>query len=315
MSRSQDLAYATIAQHSKSFALASRLLPAAVANDAVAIYAYCRRADDSIDLAAPGEQRARLAALRAELDLIYGGGRLDDPLLALFQAVVHARGIPRTYLDELLAGMEMDVASVEYERWDTLLRYCYRVAGTVGLMMCHVMSVRGSEALIHAAHLGIAMQLTNIARDVLEDWQRGRLYLPDELLAAAGFPALREALGEPLPSSAVHAVAEATAVLLERADAYYRSGDAGLAYLSPRCAFAVGTARHVYARIGDRVRAQGCDPLAGRAVVSRRGKLAAVTRAALAAACALPAALGRSRPVPPGECLDDPERVLFLGGS
>jgi phytoene synthase len=315
VSGSQDLARATIQQHSKSFALASRLLPAAVANDAVAIYAYCRHADDAIDLAPPGRQRARLAQLRADLDGIYAGLPMDDPFLSLFQTVAHARGIPRGYLDELLAGMEMDVANVAYERWDTLLRYCYRVAGTVGLMMCHVMGVRGSEALTHAAHLGIAMQLTNIARDVREDWERGRLYLPDELLARSGFPALRRALGQPFPASAVPAVAKATATLLDRADAYYRSGDAGLAYLSPRCAFAVGTARRVYARIGDRVRAQGCDPLAGRAVVSRRGKLAAVARAALVAARALPAALHRPDPQRPNACLDDPDRVLLPPGT
>jgi 15-cis-phytoene synthase len=314
MSGSQDLARATIQQHSKSFALASRLLPAAAANDAVAIYAYCRHADDAIDLAPPGEQRARLAGLRADLDNIYAGLQMDDPLLSLFQRVAHARGIPRDYLDELLAGMEMDVANVAYERWDKLLRYCYRVAGTVGLMMCHVIGVHASEALIHAAHLGIAMQLTNIARDVREDWERGRLYLPDELLARSGFPVLRRALGQPFPASAVPAVARATATLLDRADAYYRSGDAGLPYLSPRCAFAVGTARRVYARIGDRVRAQGCDPLAGRAVVSRRGKLAAVARAALVAARALPAALISPDPQRPNACLDDPDRVLLPPG-
>jgi phytoene synthase len=306
-------ARATIAHHSKSFALASRLLPDAIANDVVLLYAYCRRADDAIDLAPPHEHAARLAGLRAELDAVYAGRRIDDPLLAALRDVVVRRRIPRAYLDELLAGMEMDAADVRYETWKDILCYSYRVAGTVGLMMCHVMGVSGAEALVHAAHLGMAMQLTNIARDVLEDWQRGRLYLPDEALAQSGAPELRALLGQPFPVAAAGATARATAAVLDRADAYYRSGDAGLRYLSPRCAFAVRTARLVYSRIGDVVRAHRCDPLAGRAVVSRGSKLRAAGWAAFATA-ASPAALWRATSqVPSG--LEDATRVPLLSGT
>ena len=192
--------------------------------------------------------------------------------------------------------MAMDVAGVRYADWSVLLRYCYRVAGTVGLMMCHVMGVDDDEALAHAAHLGIAMQLTNVARDVREDWERGRLYLPDDLACGAGAADLGHALGGALPASARAAVARATAAVLERADAYYRSGDAGLRHLSPRCAFAVRTARLVYSRIGERVRAQGCDPLAGRAVVSGGRKAAAAARARARAPVGPPGAVPGGRP-------------------
>ena len=153
-----------------------------------------------------------------------------------------------------------------------LLVYAYRVAGVVGPMMCHVMGVRRPEALVRAAHLGIAMQLTNIARDVAEDWQRGRLYLPDAL-ACHGVHGLRERLGAPLPPHATDGVARAVAELLALADHYYRSGEEGLFDLSPRCALAVDAARSIYAEIGRVLRARGCDPRAGRAVVSTRRKL------------------------------------------
>jgi phytoene synthase len=301
-------ARATIAHHSKSFALASRLLPAAIADDAVVLYAYCRRADDAIDLAPPAEHAARLRDLRHEVDALCAGDSLDDALLAAFQRVVVRRRVPRAYLDELIAGMEMDACDVRYATWEDLTRYCYRVAGTVGLMMCHVMGVRRAEALAHAAHLGMGMQLTNIARDVLEDWGRGRLYLPDEVLSASGAPDLRARLGEAFPGGAAGAVARATAAVLERADAYYRSGDAGLRHLSPRCGFAVRTARRVYSRIGAEVRAQGCDPFAGRAIVSTHRKLLAAGRAALATVLS-PTAFVGGRPFVPVVSLEHAGRV------
>jgi phytoene synthase len=282
------LARAVIARHSKSFALAARLLPPRVRDDAVVLYAYCRRVDDAIDCAQPAEQAGALAALRAELDAVYGSRPLRDPLLAAFQRVVRSRAIPRAYAQELLAGMRMDVTGTRYATFDQLLRYCHRAAGSVGLMMCHVMGVRRPRALLHAAHLGIAMQLTNIARDVLEDWDRGRLYLPDELLAAHGAGGLRARLGAPIPHSALPAVMAAVSVLLDRADAYYRSADVGVRELSLRCGLGVRAARLVYAQIGRVLRARDCDPRSGRAVVSFATKAVLLLRAALRTLLSLP---------------------------
>jgi phytoene synthase len=177
--------------------------------------------------------------------------------------------------------MEMDAACTVYGSYATLLSYCYRVAGTVGLMMSHVMGVRQAGALRHAAHLGMGMQLTNICRDVGEDWERGRLYLPSDLLAAAGAPSLRSFLGQPLPVSARGAIAAVTKELLRRAEALYRSGDEGIPYLSWRSAIAVRTARLVYADIGRVILAQRADPFAPRAVVGKGRKLALAVRAFL----------------------------------
>lgn len=302
---------ASIEKHSKSFALAAKLLPPKVRAQAVVLYAYCRRADDAIDLCAPAEQPAQLAQLRAELTRVYGGESLADPLLSRFQAVVRECAVPRTYVEELLAGMEMDVQCVRYQTLAELQQYAYRVAGVVGLMMCHVMGVRAGSALRHAAHLGMAMQLSNIARDVQEDWERGRLYLPDELLTTCGVVGLDPTHG-PLPRTAAAGVARATELLLRHADAYYRSGDAGLPLLAPRCALAIRAARLVYSEISTRVRAQACDPFAPRAIVSKQRKLELVARAAWLSAQQLPSALLAPAPHVPANSVTDPQALFSV---
>lgn len=291
---------ATIAHHSKSFALASRLLPPGVRQQALVLYAYCRRADDAVDLCSVDEQPAALQRLRDELDAIYRDRPGDDPITQAFARVVHAYGIAREIPQDLLAGMEMDVLGTRYQSWAELERYCHCVAGTVGLMMCQVMGVTDPRAPRHAADLGIAMQLTNICRDVLEDWQRGRLYLPGEALQARGAGSLVQALGGPLPAEHATALRATIGDVLERAAVHYASGDAGLPYLSPRCRLSIRTARLVYAAIGDAVRARGCDPLAGRAVVPHRRKLM------LAAHAAIETALETLRATPRGRTWPDP---------
>jgi 15-cis-phytoene synthase len=274
------LAHDAMARGSVSFTLAGRLLPARVRDDAAVLYAWCRRADDAVDDTAPSQQRARVAVLRAELDAVYSGRRLDDAILIAFREVVERRGIPSRDPAELLDGMEMDAEGVLYRDLSDLLVYCHRVAGTVGLMMCRVMGVRaGPDVARHAADLGIAMQLTNVCRDVAEDWERGRLYLPDAMLDAAGAPGLRSCLGGPLPRGARAPIATVVRKLLEQADGYYRSGDAGLAALSWRCSLAVRVARLVYAEIGNLIALVDFDPLAGRAVVPLARKIQLVVRA------------------------------------
>jgi phytoene synthase len=270
---------ASIALHSKSFALASRLLPNDGRDEAAVVYAWCRRADDAIDLAPPSDQARSVTRLRRELENIYDGEAQADPILAAFQAVALHHRVPRVYPEELLAGMAMDADGTAYGSYDEVLSYCFRVAGTVGLMMSHVMGVRDPAALKHAAHLGMAMQLTNICRDVHEDWQRGRLYLPDDCLAAGGASDLRARLGGDLPAEACGAVASATRELLCRADDLYASGDRGIPLLSFRCAWAVRTARLVYADIGRVILARDADPFAPRAAVGTARKLRLVLRA------------------------------------
>lgn len=289
-------ARAAIAAGSKSFALASRLLPATARDRAAVVYAWCRRADDAIDLARPEQRPLALARLHDELDAVYGpSGEGANPILRAFAEVVRERRIPRRYPAELVAGMAMDAGGHRYETLDDLRLYCFRVAGTVGLMMCHVLGVSDDAALENAAHLGIAMQLTNICRDIHEDWQLGRLYVPEEILSDCGLRALPAALGAPFPASAREPMKRAIARLLTEADRHYASGRRGLSALPWRAALAVRSAGLIYASIGERVRAQGCDPLAPRAVVSAGRKALLLVQASCAALGEIPARLRRAR--------------------
>lgn len=287
------LARQAIAHHSKSFALASRLLGRRLGDEAAIVYTWCRRVDDAVDGVGPSEGSRELARLERELADAYAGVAVD-PVTDAFGGIARAREIPRCYPGELLAGMRMDVEGVRYDTLDQLFAYAWRVAGVVGLMMAHVFGVSDDDALVPAAHLGVAMQLTNICRDVAEDWQRGRLYLPDEVLAAHGARGLAGELGLPLPASAQRPLALAVADVLAIADRYYRSGHRGLPALPWRAALSVRAASRIYAAIGERIRLAGCDVLAGRAVVPHRHKLARAAGAAARVALEAPARVVRT---------------------
>lgn len=271
----------TLRRGSKSFALAGRLLPPRVARDAATLYTFCRRVDDAVDLAVPGDEQRALDVVWRRVRSVYRGEAQSDPFWTSFAELVRRTRIPERYVVELLLGMQMDVDKTRYASLDELLLYCYRVAGVVGLMMCHVLGVRSDSALVNAAHLGIALQLTNISRDINEDWQRGRVYVPDDLLRRAGLPALTP---EPRPLTAAEAqgLSRALAELAGVAQHFYRSGDAGLPYLSGRARLAVRTARLVYSHIGVLLMRRRYDVLAGRVVVPTHLKLALLLRSAFA---------------------------------
>lgn len=275
--------------NSKSFALAARLLPPASRDQAAAVYAFCRRVDDAIDGAPREAQASALQTLYDELDGVYRGEPQHEPALRAFQAVVESTGMPRRYPAELIEGMAMDVRDTHYETLDELLLYCHRVAGVVGLMMCHVFGITRDDALHNAAHLGIAMQLTNICRDVREDWSLGRVYLPVAMLTAAGAPTLAPGAG-PFPDDAttIAAIQQVTSALLREADRYYASADRGVPALPFRAGLAVRAARRLYHAIGTVVAAQNFDPRRDRAVVSKPKKLRLVSQALSAHLLALP---------------------------
>lgn len=319
MSRTSELRR-ILAEGSRSFSLAGRLLPEATLDDAAALYAWCRRADDAVDDSPPSEQPAALARLEQELDTLYGGsvpapsGRdvtgHDALVLEAFAELVDRRRIPRLYPAELLTGMEMDVRGTHYRTLDDLRLYAYRVASTVGLMMCHVLGVKDDAALRPAAHLGVALQFTNISRDVQEDWGLGRLYLPDSLLGAAAAP-LHEALGSgPFPDDHADAAAEATQRLLQEAEAYYASADRGLESLPLQAAMAIRSARWIYRGIGVVVAEQGHDPRAGRAVVPTPRKLGLLARASGSELVRVPRRMLSSRGGRPPRAVARPEDVL-----
>jgi phytoene synthase len=204
------------------------------------------------------------------------------------QYIVHRYGIPVHYAVELIEGMAMDARGTRYGTLKELLLYCYRVAGTVGLMMSHVMGLRDESALKHAADLGIGMQLTNIARDIIEDAGMGRIYLPLSWLQEAQIPAAEIALPEHREKLAMLSLR-----LLREADRYYRSGDAGLWYLSFRSACAVSAARQVYSEIGSLLLRKGARAWDQRTYVTGPLKIWIVLRGVLGLFGSVPGRLWR----------------------
>jgi phytoene desaturase len=257
---------------SKSFAMAAKLFAPETREASFALYAFCRHCDDTVDRSlSPDELRQRVEGLERSVRATFRG---EPPPNVAFQALgVYARRhrIPEEYALELVRGMAMDAEGRRYRTLDELLLYCHRVAGVVGLMLSHAMGVTSDRALRHAADLGLAMQLTNIARDVVEDARLGRVYLPEEWLEAAGL--VPEDVGDRAHALRVHGVVQR---LLDEADARYRSGQQGLKYLPVRSALAVATALRVYRAIGERVRADGARAWDCRARTSRWRKLVAV---------------------------------------
>jgi phytoene synthase len=253
-----------LAKHSRSFSWASVFLPADRRDDAAVVYAMCRLIDDVADEADDVERaEVQLGLLREELE----GKRAPRPLVEQFLTVVERRHMDVTYALELIEGVESDLGSVVFESDRELLRYCYRVAGTVGLMMCGVLGVDEKEALPHAIDLGVAMQITNICRDVLEDAERGRVYLPATRLREAG--TTPDAVLEGDADRA--AVAQVVDDLLFMADRYYASADDGMRYIPARCRLAIVVASRVYRAIGVKLRSNGSDALAGRTIVGAAG--------------------------------------------
>lgn len=253
--------------HGRTFALASRLLPAAKRGPTVVLYAWYRRADDAVDRVPLEQQPAAVARVRGEVDAVFGHSSVSDPLLMALRDVVRAHQIPRTYFDEFVEGLAWDAARAPCVSHGDLMRYCYRVAGTVGAVVAHVLGAKSQAALRSAAHMGMAMQLTNICRDVNEDYLNGRIYLP--LTLTGGLPAA----GRPLPVWARPIVGRSVGVLLLEAEDLYRSGDRGLGALGWRTALAIRAARLMYAEIGARILRRGCDVVSGRVVVPAWRKL------------------------------------------
>jgi phytoene synthase len=284
-------AHRALSHHGRTFALASRFLPASSRDDAAVLYALCRLIDDLAD-EAPDATRAR-SDLMALLDHLRAhasdGAEPTTDLDATLQLpgtadlvnawleVAQRRGVPLYPLEALVAGVLTDTGPVQVADDRELLTYCYRVAGTVGLLMCGVLDVHDPDSLPLAVELGIAMQLTNICRDVLEDADRGRVYLPADRLRAAGTSPEALLRGEADPTAVSRVVSD----LLELADQRYARGEQGLIYLPHRCRFAIRAAARMYRAIGVRLRLRGSNPLEGRTVVPWHGKAVGLADAAL----------------------------------
>lgn len=274
---------------SRTFFAASYLLPREVREPACALYAFCRLADDAIDLDCSAGASERL---RDRLERAYAGRPLPFAADRALADVVARYAMPRALPEALLEGFEWDAAGRRYDDLGALYTYAARVAGAVGAMMATLMGVRSPQVAARACDLGVAMQLTNIARDVGEDARAGRLYLPLQWLREAGIEP-DSWLARPRFSPALGSV---VARLLLAADGLYARAAAGISELPPACRPGIHAARLLYAEIGSEVRRLGCDSVARRAVVppARKTRLLAL---------ALVAAAGprRCEPAPPLE--------------
>lgn len=244
-----------IRQGSKSFHLASLLLPSGYREQARGLYGFCRMADDLVDQAT--EPQMAVAELAARLDLIYAGRPNDDATDRAFADVVHRFAIPRAVPDALIEGFAWDAEGRHYETLADVTAYAVRVAGTVGVMMSLIMGQRKPQALARAIDLGIAMQFSNIARDVEEDETLGRVYLPAEWLCDT------------------HKTNVASRLVDEAEEIYARAAN-GIAMLPVSCRASINTARLLYREIGIEAKRISHE---GRAVVGLKRKLQLVAKA------------------------------------
>jgi 15-cis-phytoene synthase len=269
-----DAARAVLQRHGRTFSFASRLLGNTHAERAAVLYAFCRHVDDVADGAdTPGAALAALVAIRDSLVT----GRAGDVWTRAMLTLQADTRMPSAPAMDLIDGVSSDLMTVRMADEAALVRYAYQVAGTVGLMMCAVLDVHDPRARPFAIDLGIAMQLTNIARDVGEDARMGRRYLPASWIGdvapadiAAPDPDLQRTLQD------------ATRRLLVLADRYYASGESGLAFLPARARLAILAAARMYRAIGGRIAAADHCSWDRRAVVGTVAKSGHALRAMLA---------------------------------
>jgi len=303
-----DASRVSIRQGSKSFAAAARLFDPSVREDAYMLYAWCRHCDDQIDGQVLGHgavgldpvlAASKLVELEAKTRRALAGQSLEhrgveDQAFAAFQRVAQRHTIPSRLPLELLEGFRMDVEGYSYQTLDDVMLYAYRVAGVVGEMMARVMGATDADVLRRAVDLGLALQLTNIARDVVEDAKGGRIYLPAEWLGPlAGSPAK---VADPANREAVF---EATSRLITAAEPYYQSARWGLPALGFRSAWAVAAAAGVYRQIGRRVLEVGAAGLEQRATTTPIDKVTKMLAGGMIAARAVTVDRWRRAPVRP----------------
>ncbi len=251
-------------QNSKSFFLTSQLLPPEKRLAVRALYAFCRTSDDIVDLA---KNDPTLALARWVAHVQAPRPPADDPVLTAWGDTVRRYRIPTTLIDELLAGIAMDLMVHRYATFDDLWLYCYRVASVVGLVSMHIIGYRDGASR-YAVRLGVALQLTNILRDVGEDAARGRIYLPLEDLERFG---LSEA--EILAGVNDDRFQALMRFEIDRANALYDESWNGIALLERDGRLAVGAAAEVYRGILNRIEANAFNVFTQRAFVPLPSKL------------------------------------------
>jgi phytoene synthase len=276
LERAYNYCRQTTRTHSKSFYFCSHFLPPEKRRAIYAVYALCRHVDDAVDAAGIRGERDALLAVerwRAELDAVYASGSASSPVLLAWRDMLQRFPIKQELPLELMRGVLMDTHIKRYETWEELRVYCYRVASVVGLMSSEIFGYEEPLTLYYAERLGLAMQLTNILRDVGEDARMGRIYLPREDASRFGYTEadlLGGKLNEPFFAL--------MSFEIERARSLYREAEQGIPLLAKEARFTVLLAARLYARILDEIERNSYDVYTRRAHLSLAGKLRAAPR-------------------------------------
>ena len=263
-------------RHGTTYYWSTYALPAAKRPHVWALYGFCRHADDIVDdlgPAAPPRRAAALEDLRRRLLAALAAGGSDDPVLAAVVHTVRAYDLPAGCFERFLGAMAMDLTVDRYETWDDLLGYMDGSAAVIGELMVPILEPRSPAAISPARDLGLAFQLTNFLRDVAEDLDRGRVYLPQEDLRRFGADPARRVVDGPWRAL--------MAFEIGRCRALYRSADEGVALLPRASARCVRAARILYSGILDRIEAAGYDVFSVRARVPTWRKVATTGRVAV----------------------------------
>jgi phytoene synthase len=255
-------------KHAKTFYFASLFLPPEKRRASYALYAVCRLSDAAVDDVSRSTQE-QLASMTQNIASAYGHNPLSDPMLAAFRRTTEKFNIPKSAFDNLLLGMAMDLDLSRYENFEDLLIYCYRVAGVVGLMMARIFDAISEDAQRHAIDAGIAMQLTNILRDIKEDLARDRVYLPQNELREFGVSEVQ------LREGGVDAhFKKLMAFQIARARQFYNRAAPGLGMIPDKRSRCVARIMNtLYAKILDKIELKNYDIFSGRAQVSLAEKM------------------------------------------
>jgi phytoene synthase len=260
-------------REAKNFYFAFITLPPRKRNAIYAAYSFCRLADDAADEEMPLDDKLNLLGeLRQKLSTTYSG----NPSGRVFTALAHAANtfdIPEEYLQGVISGVETDLTKNRFQNFEELRTYCYQVASVVGLICIEVFGYSGEKARGYAIDLGLAMQLTNILRDVQEDLERDRVYIPLDEMRDFGYSV--EDLKQGVINDPFHRLMKFQA---QRARQYFDSGFKLLPFLSPRSRACPAVLGQIYSHVLDKIEARGFDVFSGRVSLSKREKYMVTAR-------------------------------------
>lgn len=261
-------------QYAKTFYFSSHFLPKEKKYAAYAIYAICRISDESVDTEFTTKPINRLSKIKKDIEISYNQSSLNNPLLIAFEETVNKYKIPKEYFNFLIEGMDMDLNKNRYENFQELYDYCFRVAGAVGLIMLKIFGYKNKQAEKNAVDLGIAMQLTNILRDIKEDYQRNRIYLPKEEMQR--FKVSEEDIAK---SKLNENFTNLIKFQIDRARDYYKRSSLGIRLLEDlNSRFVASIMKDIYEGILTSIEKNNYDVFSQRAYVNNLGKLGYLTK-------------------------------------